>query len=121
MTKETKSERTARVAAELTMYYEEQRVTYPQRLMALLQRAQAANFEVRVKDMAFLLHDRDDSFNKATLDLTYGSDTDEELRRIERAVEWKEELEVEANRKFLARRVALAKLTEEEKELLELK
>jgi len=121
MTKETKSERTARVAVELTMYYEEQRVTYPQRLMALLQRAQAANFEVKVKDMTFLLHDRDDSYNKATLDLKYGSDTDEELHRINREVEWKEEREAEAIRKFLARQVALDKLTEEEKELLELK
>lgn len=120
MAKETKAERSAREAYEHTLYIEDQRVTYMPRLMSMVQRAQAANFELNVKDMAFELRDRNYGYDRElyVFDLEYSENADESLRNIEWDIERKEESEREANRKFLATQTALAKLTKEEKELL---
>ena len=50
MARETKAERLAREAAEKLAQQAALAATYPQRLMALLERAQNVRFELKVKD-----------------------------------------------------------------------
>ena len=122
MAKESKASREARAAASHAMFLDEQRVTYPNRLMDAMTRALKINFELSVEQMSFMLRDRDERYPaKMPLDYQYSEDADSRLSEFEWDVERKEEAERESNRRFLAKQVALAKLTEEEKELLELK
>ena len=118
--KETKAERLLREENELQRHLAECKATYQPRLMALLERAQASNFEVAVKGMTFQVYDRDDRDQTThAVDLEYSIDADNySLSDMEQRVTWKEGAEREANRKFLATQVALAKLSKEEKELL---
>lgn len=119
MAKETKAARLLREENDRALYLAEQEATWPRRLMSLLQRAQLAHFELAVSDMTFLLYDRDDRDQDTfVLDLEWSIDTDNTLSDVERRVEWKEEHEREANRKFFAKQSALAKLSKEERELL---
>ena len=120
MAKETKAERLLREENELQRHLAECKATYQPRLMALLERAQASNFEVAVKGMTFQVYDRDDRDQTThAVDLEYSIDADNySLSDMEQRVTWKEGAEREANRKFLATQVALAKLSKEEKELL---
>ena len=121
MAKETKAQRTAREAAARTMYLEEQRTTYPARLLAMLERAQDANFELRVRDGMYTLYDRDERRPETVVLAPWYSDVnDQTLERFQWDVEFKEEAEREANRKQVAKQVALSKLTAEERELLSL-
>ena len=121
MAKETKAERTARETAVREAMMEEQRATYPARLLAMLERAQDANFELRVKCGMYTLFDRDDSYSDVVLLVLtpfYTDESEEVLDGLVWVLESKEEAEKEANRKQLARQTALAKLSKEEKELL---
>ena len=123
MAKETKAEREASRVRANEVYLAERRETYPQRLMDAMARALKFNFELSVEQMSFKLRDRDERYTDSDhyLDYQYSEDADFRLSTFEWAVERKEEAERESNRRFLAKQVALAKLTEEEKELLELK
>lgn len=100
----------------------QERETYLPRLMTLLERAQKVNFELSVKDGVFVLHERDDrDFGDIKVPIVYeGDDWDSGFNFLERYVGWKEDQIKEANRKFLAKQVALAKLTQEERVLLNL-
>jgi flagellar basal body-associated protein FliL len=119
MARETKAERLAREAAEAAAFAAEQAATYSQRLMALLERAVNANFELTVKDGEFLLEDRDDRRDRTiALTLTYSKANKEALQELDWRVEMKEEAEREALRRVTMRNAALAKLSKEERELL---
>lgn len=119
MARETKAERLVREAAVRKAMLEEQRATYPARLLTVLERAQDANFELRVRDGMYTLYDRDER-RPETVVLTpwYTDDNEDTLNRFAYEVEYKETEEREANRKFLAKQTALAKLSNEERELL---
>jgi hypothetical protein len=119
MTRETKAQRLAREAAEAAAFAVEQAATYPQRLMAMLERAMKANFELTVKDGEFLLNDRDDrSAGWTVLTMIWGTENEGELQELDWRLEIKEEAEREALRRVTVRNAALAKLSLEERELL---
>jgi hypothetical protein len=119
MAKETKAERTLREGNERSMYLAEQEATYLPRLMAAMQRARAANFELEVQGMSFVLRNRNDrDYDANVLELEYSQSANDTLDELEWQVKRVEEREAEANRKFLAKQCALAKLSKEEKELL---
>jgi hypothetical protein len=119
MARETKAERLAREAAEAAAFAAEQAATYPQRLMALLERATNANFELTVKDGEFLLNDRDDrSAGWTVLTMIWGTENEGELQELDWRLEVKEEAEREALRRVTVRNQALNKLSLEEREIL---
>jgi hypothetical protein len=119
MARETKAERLAREAAEAAALAAEQAATYPQRLMAMLERATNAYFELTVKDGEFLLNDRDDrSAWTAVLTMVWNTENEGELQELDWRVELKEEAEREALRRVTVRNTALSKLSLEERELL---
>jgi hypothetical protein len=119
MARETKAERLARFAAELQQVEAEQEATYPQRLMAMLERATNANFELEVHEATFFLKDRDDARDRTVaLTLTYTEANQEALNELTWRVESKEKKDREAERQYQVKQSALAKLSEEERELL---
>lgn len=121
MARETKAEREAREAMVREAMLAEQAATYPARLMALMQRAQAVNFEVALVGMTFVLRDRDRDdydYTKVELDYTYSDVADEDMSVLEWGVDVKEQAALEAERKRNARANALNKLSQEERELL---
>ena len=125
MAKETKAERLVREAAERERVEAEEAATYPQRLMAMLARAQAANYELQANsDLTFTLYDRDeyrdDRYNnyKYMLNLFRSTNSEELLNDLTWRVELKEKEAREAERKYQVKQAALNKLSEEERELL---
>ncbi len=119
MARETKAERLAREAAEAAAFAAEQAATYPERLMAMLERATKANYELEVREAMFFLQDRDNRRNQTVaLSLAYSKANEEALQELDWRVELKEEAEREALRRVNARNAALAKLSKEERELL---
>lgn len=123
MARETKAQREAREEQERKEYLEmldrQQRETYQQRLMEMLERAQNVNFVLTVANGKFLVQDSDDrSEGCFELSVTFDEDSQEGLVQLDWRVEMKEEAEREAQRKFQVKQGALAKLTKEEKELL---
>jgi hypothetical protein len=120
MARETKAERLEREAAEAPAFGALlQAATYPQRLMALLERATKANFELTVKDGEFLLNNRDAYRAEAVaLTLTYSEANEDALQALDWRVELKEEAEREAQRRVMVRNQALNKLSLEEREIL---
>ena len=119
MAKETKAERNLREATERMERQAEERVTYPARLLAWLERAQDVNFELRLKDGMYQLRDLDERYAETVVLAPYYTEqTEDALMKFTWKVEWKESETKESNRKFLAKQCALAKLSKEEKELL---
>ena len=119
MARETKAERLAREAQERAAYEAEMAATYPERLMAMLERATKQNFELEVRDAKFVLSDRDDRRDRPVeLTLTYSKENQEALHELDWRVDMKEQAEREAARKAAVKQAALAKLSKEERELL---
>ena len=122
MPRETKQERLAREQLERQMQQAAEASEYPMKLMEVLERAVKANFELTVKDQLFVVRDRDESWNEpVTLSLTYSTVDRDNLEQLERDVAYKEAEAAEESRKFAVRSAALAKLNQEERELLGLK
>ena len=96
-------------------------VTYPARLMAALERATSLNFELEVRNSRFEVRDRD-AHRPETFVLTFTHDQDSQnaLESLEYDLQDKEAAEAEATRRYELKKAALAKLTPEEKELLNL-
>jgi hypothetical protein len=117
MARETKAERLAREAAEKLAQQAAQAATYPQRLMALLERAQNVNFELTVKDGEFLIKDIDKPY-PMFLSISPGNDNEAVMRDLETCVEVKEDQLAEAQRRVMVRNQALNKLSLEEREIL---
>lgn len=119
MAKETKAQREARLEAERQAQMVMAKATYTDRLMAVLERAVKENFELEVRNSQFVVQDRDDRRSTPFfLKPVYTNLNDMDLFGLEMAVDCKEEERWEREQKAQARTAALAKLTEEEKELL---
>ena len=118
MARETKAQRLEREAAERAAYEAEMAATYPQRLMAMLERATKANYELEVHEGMFVATDRDDRDHRFALSLTYSQDNQETLHHMDWVLDMKEEAAREAERKYAVKQAALAKLSREERELL---
>lgn len=120
MARETKAQRLEREAAERRDYEELMAATYPTRLMAMLERATKANYELTVEAGKFLLEDRDerDYNRRQVLTLQYSAANQEALHELDWRVEMKEEAAAEAQRRYQVKQSALAKLSAEERELL---
>lgn len=119
MARKTKAQLTAEREALLTEQFELAKAEYPARLMAMLERATNQYFELTVSDAKFFLEDRDDRRRDLfVLTLLYSKENEDTLNDLEWKLNSKEEAEREALRRIQARNAALAKLTQEERELL---
>jgi hypothetical protein len=83
MAKETKAQRELRESEERGRVLVEQCNTYPQRLMAMLERACLANCELEVRHGMFELTDRDDREVEYFLSMTYDTDSQETLHKMD--------------------------------------
>jgi hypothetical protein len=122
MAKETKAERQAREAVTREAMREEQATQYLPKLMRVLQEATQLNdYELTVRDNLFALRDRNSRYNSlVTLSPVYSEPNWDALQALEWDLEVKAEARAELERKQSMKQVALAKLTKEEKELLNL-
>lgn len=121
MARETKAQREARLELETSQRVFVAKATYVERMMALLARATKENFELRVLDDEFVVSNRDDS--RATpyfVKPVWSEVADVNLFELEMSVEFKEEERAESERRYQVKQNALAKLTKEERELLNL-
>lgn len=84
-------------------------------MMEILDRATRLGFVLTAKSQAFCLYTKDDTF---TVYPKYSVEVENLLWLLERAVQFKENKRFQAEAKHAARVAALAKLSEEEKELL---
>jgi hypothetical protein len=121
MARKTKAE----LAAEREAYEAAQRageaLTYPVLLMAALEEATCQNnYELVVRNGVFSLRDRDGSRYDKVVKLTYAysPEAQDVLEEFEWDLKMKAEERAELVRKAQVRGNALAKLTEEERELL---
>ena len=119
MPRETKAQRLEREEAERAARNAELAATYPQRLMAMLERATKHNFDLEVREGKFVLTDRDDPYEyNVELSLEYSEKNQYALDDLKRCVEVKEQADIEQKRKQALRANALSKLTAEEREEL---
>ena len=93
---------------------------YPSRLMAALEEATTqSNYELEVRDNQFTLRDRDSRRPETVfLTLTHTRDSRQALDNLEWNLRVKADERAEVERQRQARETALAKLTEEDRELL---
>jgi len=119
MARKTKAEQQAEREAERQTQMAVAKSTYTERMMAVLERAVRENFELNVSNGQFVVEDRDSRYRQAyNLQPTWTETADMDLYSLEVSVELKEEASAELVRKAQVRGKALAKLTEEERELL---
>ena len=119
MARETKAQREARLEAEHVARVAVARATYPERMMAVLERATKENFELEVKNLMFKVEDRDERrVSPYMVQPTWSDVADMDLYSLEVAVELKEEARAESERLSQLRRQAFLKLTEEEQQAL---
>ena len=119
MARETKAERLAREAQARAAEEQALKASYPHRLMFMLERATNQNYELLVRNGAFVLTDHDDP-SDGTYALSLESDSASEgtLRALDWRLDLKEEAEREARRRVEVRNAALSKLSAEEREVL---
>lgn len=121
MAKETKAQREARLEAERQAEMAVAKATYTERMMAVLERAVKENFELEVRNSLFVVQDRDNRRSTPFfLNPVYTDLNDMDLFELEVAVDSKKEERWKREQKAQARTAALAKLTKEERELLNL-
>lgn len=123
MARETKAERLAREAKARAAEEQALKASYPERLMAMLERATNQNYELQVRNGAFVLIDpdaRSGPYDLLPYALSLESDSASEgtLRELDWRLEAKEEAEREARRRVEVRNAALSKLSAEEREVL---
>ena len=97
------------------------RDNYQTKLMAALESAtQEHNYELEVRAGMFKLRDRDSGkwLEFTMLTLSYNQESWDALEDLNFLLQLKAEARTKAERKLEAKRAALAKLTQEEKELL---
>lgn len=122
MAKETKAQRQAREADARQSRTAEQVEQYLPKLMTALEEATTkSNYELEVRNNLFALRDRDSRYsNLVTLSAVYSQSNWDTLQALEWDLEVKAEARAEQERKQAMKQAALAKLTKEEKELLNL-
>lgn len=120
MARETKAQRLERLAAEAQAREANQAEQYLPKLMTALQEAtQKNNYELTVRDGMFEVRDRDSSYvEPLLLSPTYTQRNWDYLESLEWDLEQKARDRAEAERKYLVKQAALAKLSTEERELL---
>lgn len=119
MARKTKAEKLALQERERRRAMDQQINDYPALLMRILEFATEMNYELRVKEGQFVLHDRDgSSYDDVVLTQTYSDESLYRIEMLEGLLECKAEQEREANRRLLVRQSALAKLSAEEREIL---
>lgn len=122
MARKTKAELVAEQEAERVRRALAERDAYPVRLLEALEEATTKNnYELTVVNSMFALRDRD-SRDALTLSLTmaYTANSQDALENLEWDLQSKAEERAERERRSQAKQAALAKLTPEEKELLNL-
>ena len=118
MARKTRTQREAEAQAAREQQEVEAQAEYPSLLMNALERATNLSFELEVRNGTFRVTDRDSPKDVWELTYSYTPDADADLDMLRWELEQREAAEAEANRKWLARQAALAKLSEEERELL---
>ena len=118
MARKTKAQLDAEAQALREQQEAEAREAYPNLLMDALERATRLGFQIVVRDQKFVVIDRNSPKDAWGLTYSYTPDADSDLDMLRWVLEQREAAEAEANRKWLARQVALAKLSEEERDLL---
>jgi hypothetical protein len=117
--KETAAQREARFEAERDAKLAVAKATYTERLMAVLERATAENFDMVVVGGRFKVVDCDDPRNGLYfVESVWSTMADTDLFMLDMAVEEKEEARREKEERSLRRTAALMKLTAEEREVL---
>ena len=119
MARETKAERLAREAKARAAEEQALKASYPERLMAALERATKYNYVLLVRNGAFELTNHDDS-SDGTYDLSmeFDIDSEEALAELVWRLDTREKAEREARRRNEIRKAALCKLSAEEKDVL---
>jgi len=122
MARKTKAEQEAEREEALALKEAHEFAAYPSRLMAVLEEATTqSNYELEVCDSQFTLRDRDVRRPElVVLTLAHTAASQRALDNLEWDLRMKAEARAEEARKRDARARALAKLTAEERELLDL-
>jgi hypothetical protein len=121
MARKTKAELAAEREEALALQQAHEFANYPTRLMAALERATTLNFELEVRNSQFELRDRDARRHETVFfTMTHNSDNQRALENLEWDLRIKADKRAEMKRQAQVRKDALAKLTQEEKELLNL-
>jgi hypothetical protein len=119
MARKTKAELAAEFEAEHQAQLAVAKASYIERMMAVLERAVCENFELNVSNGKFVVEDRDERRRAAHLLQPIWTETaDMDLYSLEVCVELKEEERVERERRYNLKKEALAKLSDEEREVL---
>ena len=121
MARKTKAELAAEREEALALQEAHEFANYPTRLMAALELATTLNFELEVRNSQFELRDRDARRPEtAFFTMTHNNDNQRALENLEWDLRIKADKLMTATRQDQVRKDALAKLTQEEKELLNL-
>ena len=122
MARKTKAEQAAEREEALALREAEEFAQFPSRLMKALEEAtQKNNFELTVRNNEFVLFNRDRPRDTPfTMTMTHTNTSQWALEALERTLEEMEMERAEEERKQTVRATALAKLTAEERELLDL-
>lgn len=120
MARETVAQRKEREALVRQMAEQAERDEYPANLMALLERVTTEpTLTLTVANGFFNVEDRNDRYrNDYVLSYSWSNDAQTVLEDLAYKVDSLEEERVEAERKYQVKKAALAKLSEEERELL---
>lgn len=118
MARETKAQREARVANEKLLHEQESMKSYHQRLMATLEMASKEGANIDVVAGAFVVTGWNDTF---VMSLEWNWKNDYTLSDLQFQVDTAVYARAEEKRKAELRNNALAKLTQEERELLNIK
>lgn len=107
MVRKTKAEKLALQEQERRRAMDQQINDYPAVLMSILEFATEMNYELRVKEGQFVLHDRDgSSYDDVVLTQTYSEESLYRIEMLEGLLERKAELAREANRRLLVKQAA---------------
>jgi len=121
MARETKAQREAREAMEHAQALAQAEATYVDRMMETLKRAVKYNFELDVAETnRFLVTDRDDPSELFYVSPTWSRSADQDLDELDLQVDYKVAVEEERQRRAALRQQALAKLSAEERAVLNL-
>lgn len=118
MTRKTKAEREAELQLQKEQQIAKNREEYPHLLMEMLERATKLDFKIEVQNGIFVVTHCDIASKQWSLGYEYTQEFDGELTHLRISLALEEEKKAKATRKILAKQAALAKLTEEERELL---
>jgi hypothetical protein len=118
MAKETKAQRDARIAAEISTTLEEQKKTYFSKLMAALEEATTLNnYELTIRDGMFSLRDRETA-GAITFSVSFTENDWYALDNLSWELRVKADARDAAERNYRLRQSALAKLSDDERKAL---